>query len=112
YPSVPTFHADEGALDCLAELIGQGKSSLFYQSIVKTQNATSASAFNSTSELAGEFTISVMPYPNKGLAEMMEMVDAALNEFEQRGVTDADIQKFKASYISGTIGRLGSVSGK
>lgn len=112
YPTPQAFHADEAALDCLSEIIGQGRTSLFYQSMVKTQEATSASARNSTTELSGEFTISVMPYPNKSLAQMLEMVDAALEEFEKRGVTDEDIQKFKASFISGTINRLGSVSGK
>ncbi len=112
YPTVPSFHADEPALDCLSEILGQGRTSLFYQSMVKTQKALNASAFNSTSELAGEFSISVMPFPGKNLGEMMELVDQAMADFEKRGVTDDDVTKFKASYLSGIINRMGSVSGK
>lgn len=112
YASVPFFHEDEAALDCLAEILGQGKTSIFYKNLVKAQKALNASAFNSTSELAGEFSISVMPLPGKSLKEMVELIDASFAEFEKRGVTDEDVQMFKAGHISSTINRLGSVSGK
>lgn len=112
YPTVPSFHKDEAALDCLAEILGRGKTSLMYQAMVKTQKALNASAYNSTSELAGEFSFTIMPYPGKSLAEMLELTDGIFAEFEKRGVTDDDVAKFKASYVSNTINRLGSVSGK
>ncbi|MFC2126686.1 M16 family metallopeptidase, partial [Bacteroidota bacterium] len=59
YVSGPSFHPDEPALDCLAEILGQGKGSYLYKKFVKTQRAIAASAQNLTSELAGEFTIYV-----------------------------------------------------
>ena len=40
YPTVPSYHPDEPALDCLAEILGQGKNSIFYQQIVKEYNRT------------------------------------------------------------------------
>ncbi|RYY48298.1 MAG: insulinase family protein [Chitinophagaceae bacterium] len=112
YPTVADYHADIPALACLAEVIGQGRNSVLYQSMVKTQKAVSASSFNSASELAGEFTFSVAPFPGKSLADMEQLLNEGLTEFEKRGVTDEDIQKFKGRYESRTVNRLASVSGK
>src|SRR5690606_20179275 len=39
YPSVPSFHPDEAPLDCLAEILGQGKNSILYQNFIKGQLA-------------------------------------------------------------------------
>ncbi|NDK54294.1 M16 family metallopeptidase [Pontibacter fetidus] len=112
FPTPESGHKDEAALDVLAEIIGQGKNSIFYKNIVKDQKALSASASNSTSELAGEFGISLMAFPNKNLAEAEDMLRKSIAEFETRGVTDEDLQRFKASAESNLINRLASVSGK
>ncbi len=112
YPSVPAYDKDEAALDCLAEIIGQGKNSMFYQEIVKPQKAINASAFNSTSELAGEFRFSLMPTPGVSLADSKKLIDNAIAAFEKRGVTDEDIAKFTGSIEADLINSLQSVSGK
>jgi zinc protease len=112
FPTVPAYTKDEAALDCLAEIIGQGKNSLLYKNMVKTQNATQASCFNSTSELSGEFSFRILPLPGKSLADMEKMTRQTIAEFESRGVTDDDITRFVAGYESNTINRLSSVSGK
>jgi zinc protease len=44
YPSSPFFSKDEPALDCLAEIIGQGKTSILYKNLVKTSKAVNASS--------------------------------------------------------------------
>ncbi|MEO7923389.1 MAG: pitrilysin family protein [Chitinophagaceae bacterium] len=112
YPAVPNFHPDMPALDCLAEILGQGKTSVLYQQIVKKQLALVANANHSNSELAGEFSVTFSPLPGKTLADMEALYYAALDSFEQRGVTDADVQKFKGSYESSLINGLQSVAGK
>jgi zinc protease len=113
FPSTPQYSKDEAALDCLAEIIGQGNNSILYQNMVKTQKAVSAQSYNSTSELAGEFTISVTPYPGQKLADMEQMVREALAEFEKRGgATDDEITKFKNQQESRSIYGLESVSRK
>jgi zinc protease len=43
---------------------------------------------------------------------MEQLVGQALAEFEKRGVTDEDIEKFKSAYEARTINSLASVSGK
>ncbi|NBP68431.1 MAG: insulinase family protein [Cytophagia bacterium] len=112
YPGVPSNHPDESALDCLAEILGQGKNSIFYQEIVKSQKALNASAFNSGSELAGEFRFSLTPSNGVSLADSKKLIDDAIKTFETRGVTDADIEKFKGSIEAQLINGLQSVSGK
>lgn len=112
FPTVPQFHPDEPALDCLAEIIGTGRSSYFYKSFVETQKAIQASVFNGTSELAGEFTMFVLPYPGKTLSDFEAEMKTALEDFEKNGVKDEDIQKFKARYESRAINGLATVSGK
>lgn len=112
YPSVPSYHEDEPALACLAQVMGQGKNSVFYQEITKTQKALNASAFNRGSELAGEFSINLTPAPGASLADSKKLIDEAIKTFEARGVTDEDIEKFKGGFESQYINRLQSVSGK
>ncbi|MFM7193659.1 MAG: M16 family metallopeptidase [Bacteroidota bacterium] len=112
WPAVPSYAADEAALDCLAEILGQGKNSILYQEIVKKQKALNALAFNITSELAGEFTIRLTPVPGVSLADTKKMVDEAIATFEKRGVTDEDVTKFKGAMEAQAINGLESVAGK
>src|SRR5690349_19436426 len=96
YPTVPDYHPDAPALSCLAQILGGGggfgggfrggrgggggggnRNSVFYQTMIKPQKALQASASNQTSELAGEFSISVTPYPESNLADMEKLVNDA-----------------------------------
>lgn len=112
YPTVPVFHEDEPALDALAEVLGQGKNSVFYQEIVKNQKALGASAFGNNTELAGIFRLGLTPAPGTSLADSKKLIDDALKTFETRGVTDEDIEKFKGAFEAQFINGLQSVSGK
>ena len=118
YPTVPDYDTDEAALACLAQVLGGGgggggrggrggggggggnRNSVFFQSIIKTQKALQASATSQLSELAGEFAISITPYPGKSLAEMEQLINEAFTDFEKRGVTDEDITRFKNEFES------------
>jgi zinc protease len=112
FPTVPNYHKDMAALQCLAQILGQGKSSLLYQNLVKKQLALQASASSDLSELAGEFDFDILPLAGKSLADIETLVRATLDSFEVRGVTDEDVAKFKGGIESGLINRLQSVSGK
>jgi zinc protease len=112
FPTIANYDKDMGALACLAQVIGQGKNSVLYQQLVKTQKALSASANSSLSELAGTFSFQLTPYPGKSLAGMDSLLKESLVAFEQRGVTDDDIAKFKGGIEAQYINGLQSVSGK
>ena len=112
YPTVPNYDKDMAPLACLAQIIGQGKTSVLYQELIKKQKALQANAGSRLSELAGEFSIQLVPMPGKSLAAMDSLYKEALGNFEKRGVTDEDIEKFKGSIESQFINGLQSVSGK
>jgi zinc protease len=112
FPSAPRFHADEVPLDLLAEIIGSGKNSILYKNLVKTQKAVQAGASNPASELGGEFSITVLPFPTQTLAEMEKLVREALLEFERTGISEDALTRFKVSYETSEINTLSSVSGK
>ena len=112
YPTVPDYHKDMAALSCLAQILGQGKNSILYQELVKTQKVLQANAGSQLSELAGEFSIQLVPFPGKTLAQLDSMYAEVLKVFEKRGVTDEDIERFKGGIESQYVSRLQSVSGK
>jgi zinc protease len=112
YPAAPMFSKDEAALDILAEILGQGKTSILYQNFIKTKKAVQATANNPAFELAGEFSISVMTYPGTSLADMEKLVRESIKQIETRGITDEDLQKAKATHIADAVYSLESVSNK
>ncbi|WP_234737167.1 M16 family metallopeptidase [Tellurirhabdus bombi] len=112
YPTVATYHPDEAPLDALAEILGGGKSSLFYKNFVKAEKAVQANVGHPASELAGELTFTVLPFPNFRLDSVEAIIRNSLAEFESRGVTDDDLAQFKATRESDLIHALSSVSGK
>ena len=112
FPTVPNYHPDEVPLDALAEILGGGKNSLFYKNLVKTQLAVQANASHPATELAGQLTMVVLPFPGKRLDSTEAVVRRTLAEFESRGVTDDDIAQFTATREADLINGLASVSGK
>ncbi|WP_118973390.1 M16 family metallopeptidase [Taibaiella koreensis] len=114
YPVPPAFHKDQPALECLADILGDGKSSLFYKNLIKTSKAVNATVYNNDHglELAGEFIVSVTPYPGQRLADIEKLVRETFAEFEKRGATDQDIAKFRNSSEARMIYSLESVPGK
>lgn len=112
FPSVPMFHPDAPALRCLADILGSGKGSYLYQNFVAKRLAIDASASFQASELSGEFFMFVLPFPGKSLSDFEKELRASLDQFELNGVSDTDLQKFKADYETGFIYGLETVSGK
>ncbi len=112
YPTVPNYHKDMAALQCLSQVIGQGKSSVLYQQLIKKQLALQASSSSRLSELTGEFIFQMVLMPGKSLAQMDSLFRNAMVEFEKRGITDDDIAKYKGSAEAQVINGLQSVNGK
>ena len=112
YPTVANYDKDMAPLACLAQILGQGKTSILYQELVKTQKALQANANSRLSELSGDLSIQLVPLPGKSLATMDSLYKEALMTFEKRGVTDEDIEKFKGGIEAQYINGLQSVSGK
>ncbi|UOQ97351.1 insulinase family protein [Hymenobacter sp. 5317J-9] len=112
FPTVPQGHPDAVALDALADIVGGGKTSLLYKNLVKNQKTVQANAYQRNNELAGNLVITALPLPGKGLDSTEAIVHNTLKEFEKRGVTDGDVQRFKAQTEAQVINGLASVQGK
>ncbi|WP_416305252.1 M16 family metallopeptidase [Neptunicella sp. SCSIO 80796] len=114
YPTVYVRHADEAPLDVLSNILGGGKTSLFYKNLVKQGYAVNAWVSHPCSELACEFQLAALANPAKAanLSELEKIFNATLEEFEQRGVEQDDLDRTKAAIESSTIFGLQSVAGK
>ena len=112
FPTVPNGHPDAVALDALADIIGSGNTSLLYKNLVKTQKSVQAQAYQQNSELGGFLDFIALPFPGKTLDSTEVIIRNTLKEFEKKGVTDDDVQRFKAQNEAQVINSLASVSGK
>lgn len=114
YPTVNLYHPDEAPLDVLMSILGTGETSLLYKNMVKKGYAVQAVAGHGCQELACTFTVIALANPSAGksLADLEKIARDSLDEFEQRGVLDDDLERVKMSIVSGMIYGLESVAGK
>ncbi len=112
YPTVGNRNPDEAPLDILADIMGGGKNSIFYENFEKPQLAVQANVAHPCMELAGEFQLTVLPFPGKTLAEMEAVIRKSIDEFETREINDDDLNRTKAMIENQLIQQLASVDGK
>ncbi|GAB5382447.1 MAG: pitrilysin family protein [Aliiglaciecola sp.] len=114
FPTVHLRHPDEAPLDVLSDILGGGKTSLFYKNLVKDNHAVQAVVSHPCRELACEFQLIALANPAKStkLADIQKRIEDTLTEFEQRGVNQDDLARTKASITSSTVFGLQSVAGK
>ncbi|MEW6993237.1 M16 family metallopeptidase [Colwelliaceae bacterium MEBiC 14330] len=114
FPTVYGMHEDEPALDVLANILGNGPTSLLYKNLVKSGVAVQAGASHPCRELACGMNFYALPNPQQGmsLAKIEKVINDTLTEFVERGVNADDLHKTKVSIETGTIYGLQSVSGK
>ena len=114
YPTVYGRHEDEAPLDVLADILGGGKTSLFYKNLVKEGIAVQAVVSHPCRELACEFQLLALANPAKitSLSTLQNVLNETLKEFEQRGVTADDLARTKGQIEARTVFGLQSVSGK
>ncbi|RDV25155.1 insulinase family protein [Alteromonas aestuariivivens] len=114
FPTVYARHPDEAPLDVLADILGGGKTSLFYKNLVKGGSAVQAVVSHPCRELACEFRLLALANPAKvtNLAELNQTVEQTLSEFEARGVLPDDLARTKGQIEASTVFGLQSVAGK
>ncbi|QHI35020.1 putative zinc protease [Kordia antarctica] len=83
FPTVEMFHKDQYALDILGKMLsGSKKSPLYKEIIAKKMLAPRVSSYNSSNELAGEFTFQVRANAGTDLNTVKMAIDEALKNFE------------------------------
>jgi zinc protease len=112
--TVPQYTADEAPLDTLSTILGGGKSSRLYKSLVyERQIAQDVSAFNNSNELAGTFQIVATAKPGKTLAELEGAINEEIEKLKAEAATSAETERAynarEAAFIYGlqTVGDFG-----
>ena len=113
WPTTEQFSNDSYALQYLAQLLSQGKKAPIYQILEKEKKLTSRQyAYNGAQEITGEFTISVTANEGVNLNEVEKSIFEAFARFEEKGITDDDLQRIKSSLETDFYNGISSVLGK
>ena len=116
YPATAYFQADEAALDTVASVLADGKTSRLYKSLVyEKQLASDVNAFNYSLESAGGFFIIATARPGHTLAELEAAIDAEIRKLATEGPTADEIESAKAKRELGFVDglqRIGGFGGK
>ena len=113
WPSVYEYHPDTYALEVLASYLSKGKKAPLYKSLVEDKKLTDeVDVFQYTSELAGQFMLSVTAFDKTNLDEVMNGVNEAFKNFEAQGISQQDLNRIKAGQETAFYTKLSSVLGK
>lgn len=111
--TVERYHPDSYPLAVLAQYLSQGKKAPFYQVLVEDKKLTAdVDMSNGTSELAGQFELSVRAFADKDLDEVSKAIDEAFAKFEKEGISEKDLNRIKAGQETQFYNSLSSVLGK
>jgi zinc protease len=113
WPTVEEYHPDSYPLEVLSQYLSEGKKAPFYQVLVEEKKLSAdVNIFNATSELAGQFQISVRAFADKDLDEVAKAVNEAFARFEKDGISQKDLDRIKAGLETQFYSSLSSVQGK
>ncbi|PCI64140.1 MAG: peptidase M16 [Kordiimonadales bacterium] len=113
FPSVESYHADEEALNVLAQIIAGSKNSPLYKQIVEVEKlAPNVGSFNRSQELAGEFIFRVRANAGIDLDAVKAALDTALANFEANGVDQNDLARIKAEQETILYSNFSTILGK
>lgn len=111
--AVEQLHPDSYALDVLASYLTRGKKAPFYQVLVEDKKLTSnVFTSNQTSEIAGQFELTVRAFPDKDLDDVAKAINEAFAKFEREGISEKDLTRIKAGQETQFYNSLSSVLGK
>ncbi|HVQ39828.1 MAG TPA: pitrilysin family protein, partial [Pyrinomonadaceae bacterium] len=113
WPTTPAYDKDEAATDVLANILGGGKSSRLYKTLVyDRQIAQNVFANNGAQEIAGRFQIVATARPGKKLEELESAINAEIDKIKKDGVTQEEIDRSYNATEAGFIFGMQTVQGK
>jgi zinc protease len=108
--------ATEPLLDLGAYVLGGGKTSRLYKRLVyKDQLATTATASNDSSEIAGQFDLTLTARPGADTARMERVADEELRALMKSGPSAAELEIAKTAILARftrIVERVGGFGGK
>jgi predicted Zn-dependent peptidase len=99
--SPPLFARGDADLDLAAQILGGGKSSRLYKSLVfERRLAQDAFAYQSSQMLSSLFHVGVTAKPGVTLDQIQQAVDEELQLFATKGPTDAEVERARNSHLA------------
>ena len=104
FRSVPLSHEDLYALDVLAIVLGEGRTSRLYQRLKdRDQKVLQVSAFNWTpAYVAGQFVVSMTLAPQHW-PHVLDALRDEIRRIQEKGVSDAELEKAKKKVIAAHV---------
>ncbi len=113
WAAAPQFTREAAALDMLARVLSQNKSSLLDRALtVESTRARAVSAGHWGAELAGRFDISVRASPGVTLEELEQRVRGLLARLYELGVDAAQLERMKTRCEAEVVRSLQTVVGR
>ncbi len=113
FPTVESYNEDQWALDALGQILSDGKRAPLYKAIVEDSKvAPGVSSYNSSSEIAGTFTLRVRANDGIDLDSVRTVLNNALTKFDQEGFDVKDLDRIKAGLETNFYNGISSVFGK
>ncbi|HVE86785.1 MAG TPA: pitrilysin family protein [Myxococcales bacterium] len=116
WTGVRAYSADEPAGDMLSLILGDGRTSRLYRSLVFDKKiASQVGAVNLGTRIAGYFTVDAVASSGHAADEMLPPVQAILDDIRRNGVTAAELERAKRKYLASRlreVERMGGFGGK
>jgi zinc protease len=113
WPTRPAYDKDEAATDTLANILGGGKSSRLYKTLVyDRQIAQDVNAGNGAQEIAGRFQITATARPGKTLEELESVINAEIEKIKKEGPTQDEVDRSYNATEAAFIFNVQTVQGK
>ena len=94
WPTVPAFSERQPALELLAAILGDGRSSRLYRSLVQDQrSARDVRVYHHDQEIAGEFMIQSTANPDHTLGEIEREIHRHLSEIRSGNMDERELQR-------------------
>ncbi len=114
WPTVPSTHPDEPALDVLAAVLGglPKENRLFRTLVYDRQLAAQVRASHPTHLLSGTFEVELYSQPGQKLDELVKIAEAQVEKLKQDGPTAAEVRKAQNERESELVMGMQSVTRK
>ncbi|WP_115461569.1 M16 family metallopeptidase [Winogradskyella aurantiaca] len=113
WPGVYQYHPDSYPLSVLSEYLSQGKKAPLNKVLVDEDKLTDRVRMGQyNSEVAGQLSITVTGYDQVALDSVAAGINKAFEQFEENGISQADLDRIKAGQETAFYNSLSSVLGK
>ena len=113
YKIPPSSSADADALQVLGTVLSNGRSSRFYEAIVRQkQLAPTVNAFSGESRGPGLFSVVAMLTPGRNVADLEGAIDAEIERVKAGAIEPWEMEKARNNARSQLVSNLGSALGR